>query len=45
LLDSSVILEILDPLVLETGPICFAQLGLAERIVALCISRKPDCPV
>jgi hypothetical protein len=45
LLDSSAILEIPDPLVSEIGPSSFAELGLAEQIIALCIGRKPEHPV
>jgi hypothetical protein len=44
-LDSSEILEILDPSVLETGPSSFAKLGSVEYIVALHIGQKLDCLV
>jgi hypothetical protein len=36
------ILEILDPLISEIGPSDFADLGLAEQIVALHIDQKLD---
>jgi hypothetical protein len=45
LLDSSEILEILDPPVSEIGPSGFVELGSTEQIVALHIDQKPDCPV
>jgi hypothetical protein len=45
LLDSSAILEILDPPISETGPSDFVEHGSAKQIVALCIGQKPNCPV
>jgi hypothetical protein len=45
LLDSTEILEILDPLVLETGSSGFAELGSTEQIIALHIGQKSDHPV
>jgi hypothetical protein len=38
-------LEISDPLVSETGPSGFAELGLAEQISVDYISKKPEHPV
>jgi hypothetical protein len=38
-------LEILDPPISETGPFSFAELGSAEQIITLHISRKPKHPV
>jgi hypothetical protein len=44
-LDSSKILKILDPPVLEIRPSSYDDLGSVEQIVTLYIGRKPYCPI